>query len=283
MKFISESAKWYEGGVASLKKIIWIVVIVILVLLGYYENHHLVVTQYSYHSESEQISGTYRIVQISDLHNASFGKDNRKLLEKIRELEPDAIVLTGDLVDSNHTNVARALAFAESAATICPVYYVTGNHEYWLEKQERENLFDGLQNAGVILLKNETAHINDGGVAFSIVGLDDHSLSDKTLQQLMQELPQGEVSVVLAHEPQYLQKFADTGANLVLSGHAHGGQVRLPWVGGLVAPDQGFLPKYTAGEHRENNTTMIVSRGLGNSVIPLRILNDPEIVCVDID
>ena len=149
---------------------------------------------------------------------------------------------------------------------------------------------DGLIGAGVVILDDQVVEISRGDAKFRLVGLDDKSLADGTLRTLLnnaqnvahEDSEKKEFTVVLAHEPQYLARYAGTGVDLVLSGHAHGGQFRLSFVGGIVAPDQGFLPEYTAGEYYMNGTEMIVSRGLGNSVIPVRLFNYPEIVCVDL-
>ena len=274
-----------------IKSAIVLLIVIALLLFCSYQNSHLETPYYSY--KEEQLGAAfdrYRIVQISDLHNAKFGKNNQKLVDRIRECEPDIIVLTGDLVDSNHTNVDRAVQFVDEIVKICPVYYVTGNHEYWLEKSEYDELMDGLTGAGVVILDDQVVEISRGDAKFRLVGLDDKSLADGTLGTLLnnaqnvahEDSEKKEFTVVLAHEPQYLARYAGTGVDLVLSGHAHGGQFRLPFVGGIVAPDQGFLPEYTAGEYYMNGTEMIVSRGLGNSVIPVRLFNYPEIVCVEL-
>ena len=285
-----------------IKSAIVLLIVIALLLFCSYQNRHLETTYYTYKAEQlgADLEG-YRIVQISDLHNVKFGTNNQKLVDRIRECEPDMIVLTGDLVDSNHTNVDRAVQFVDEIVKICPVYYVTGNHEYWLEKSEYDELMDGLVSAGVVILDNQVVEISRGDAKFRLVGLDDRSLADGTLEALLsdesirnnqaeqkeetadnEDSGEKELTVVLAHEPQYLARYAGTGVDLVLSGHAHGGQFRLPFVGGIVAPDQGFLPEYTAGEYYMNGTEMIVSRGLGNSVIPVRLFNYPEIVCVDL-
>lgn len=285
-----------------IKSALVLLIVIALLLFCSYQNRHLETTYYTYKAEQlgADLEG-YRIVQISDLHNVKFGKNNQKLVYRIRECEPDMIVLTGDLVDSNHTNVDRAVQFVDEIVKICPVYYVTGNHEYWLEKSEYDELMDGLVSAGVVILDNQVVEISRGDAKFRLVGLDDRSLADGTLEALLsdesirnnqaeqkeetadnEDSGEKELTVVLAHEPQYLARYAGTGVDLVLSGHAHGGQFRLPFVGGIVAPDQGFLPEYTAGEYYMNGTEMIVSRGLGNSVIPVRLFNYPEIVCVDL-
>ena len=264
------------------KILILMLIIIILIPFCLYQNKHLVITTYTYESEKlgAELDG-YRIVQISDLHNATFGKGNKKLLKTIRSCSPDIIVITGDLVDSNHTNVERAVAFVKEAVKIAPVYYVTGNHEYWLDPSENEQMMQGILAAGACDLDDEAVRIEKGDSSFLLVGLDDQHLSDETLKNLLQE-QKNELSIVLAHEPQYLQNYANAGADLVLTGHAHGGQIRLPFVGGIVAPDQGFLPEYTSGKYNSTDTEMIVSRGLGNSIIPVRLFNYPEVVCVEL-
>lgn len=271
-------------------------IVIVIILFCNFQNKHLETTHYTYAAEllGADLEG-YRIVQISDLHNAKFGKNNQKLVDRIRGCEPDMIVLTGDLVDSNHTNVDRAVQFVDEIVKICPVYYVTGNHEYWLEASEYDELMSGLTGAGAVILDDQVVEISRGDAKIRLVGLDDRSLSDGTLGTLLNDQAgqkeetadnensgEKELTVVLAHEPQYLARYASTGVDLVLSGHAHGGQFRLPFVGGIVSPDQGFLPEYTAGEYYMNGTEMIVSRGLGNSVIPVRLFNYPEIVCVEL-
>ena len=265
------------------KKFIILIFILGIVLFFRYENHHLVVSCYSYQNDkiTAEMDG-YRIVQISDLHNAKFGQNNEKLIRKIAGLEPDMIVVTGDLVDSNHTDFDVAIHFMESATQICPVYYVTGNHEYWLDEKDRTKLYTEMEKAGVFLLQNEAVTISVSETFFSLIGLDDRSLSDGTLSSLVQDCDSDCLRVVLAHEPQYIEKYSQAGVDLVLCGHAHGGQFILPFLGAVVAPDQGLFPKYTEGEYRMGNTTMYVSRGLGNSVIPIRLFNDPEIVCVEL-
>ena len=274
-----------------IKLAITLSIVIVIILFCNFQNKHLETTHYTYAAEQlgADLEG-YRIVQISDLHNAKFGKNNQKLVGRIRECEPDMIVLTGDLVDSNHTNVDRAVQFVDEIVKICPVYYVTGNHEYWLEKSEYDELMDGLIGAGVVILDDQVVEISMGDAKFRLVGLDDKSLADGTLGTLLnnaqnvayEDSEKKEFTVVLAHEPQYLARYASSGVDLVLSGHAHGGQFRLPFVGGIVAPDQGFFPEYTAGEYYMDGTEMIVSRGLGNSVIPVRLFNFPEIVCVEL-
>lgn len=146
-----------------IKSALVLLIVIALLLFCSYQNRHLETTYYTYKAEQlgADLEG-YRIVQISDLHNVKFGKNNQKLVDRIRECEPDMIVLTGDLVDSNHTNVDRAVQFVDEIVKICPVYYVTGNHEYWLEKSEYDELMDGLVSAGVVILDNQVVEISRG-------------------------------------------------------------------------------------------------------------------------
>lgn len=270
-------------GKFRIKKKIFITIIIsiLLFIFFYYQNKHIVTSNYIYESAKigTDLDG-YRIACISDLHNASFGKNNKKLLEKIKESEPDIIVITGDFVDSNHTNIERALEFAAHVVDIAPVYYVTGNHEYWLDKTDYEELINGLSDIGIIILKDSIVRIDKGNSSFMLAGLDDNSLNNGVLNGLVNDC--NDLVVVLAHEPQYITNYASSNVDLVLSGHTHGGQFNIPFAGGVYAPDQGFFPQYVSGKHIMDNTELIISRGLGNSVIPIRLFNYPEIVVVEL-
>lgn len=227
----------------------------------------------------------FKIAHVSDLHNAVFGRKNEKLLSLIRAAEPDIIAITGDLIDSRHTDIDSALAFVEAAAEIAPVYYVTGNHESRLD-------FDAIEPrliaAGARVLRNEAEDIGRGGERIRLAGIDDPSFirtGGTAEERAAAELEQlgdggGTFTVLLAHRPELVEVYAEYGAGLVLSGHAHGGQVRLPLLGGLYAPGQGLLPEYDSGLYSLGETQMVVSRGLGNSVAPLRVNNRPELVIV---
>ena len=227
----------------------------------------------------------FKIAHVSDLHNAVFGRKNERLLSLIRAAEPDIIAITGDLIDSRHTDIDSALAFVEAAAEIAPVYYVTGNHESRLDFDEIE---PRLIAAGARVLRNEAEDIGRGGERIRLAGIDDPSFirtGGTAEERAAAELEQlgdggGTFTVLLAHRPELVEVYAEYGAGLVLSGHAHGGQVRLPLLGGLYAPGQGLLPEYDSGLCSLGETQMVVSRGLGNSVAPLRVNNRTELVIV---
>jgi len=285
----------------SKKKMI-VITICIFVCIGFsfWQNNSLQTSYYTYSCKDIPSSfDGYCIVQISDLHNKNFGKQPNRLIEEIQVLTPDMIVITGDIIDSNHTNIETAIAFLEEAVKIAPCYYITGNHELWLEEAVRSDLMEKISNTGTVILNDEAIDItiktdtnttsgdsNDNKTSvpesFTLVGLDDGSLLSDTLHTLTKDNDKSQFILLLAHEPQNMMLYSKENVDLILSGHAHGGQVRLPFVGGLVAPDQGFLPDYTEGLHEENGVSMIISRGIGNSVVPVRVFNRPEIICIDL-
>lgn len=247
----------------------------------YDQNHRLRASHYVF--RSPKIRGAlegYRIVQVSDLHNRTFGKGNCHLLALIQAQLPDLIVITGDLMDSYLTNLPKAVEFAACVSKIAPTFFVTGNHEHRLEKTRLEGFLSDLEAAGVTVLRNRALEMGMGADHFRLIGVDCQQGKTETLQALMQDRPEDELNILLSHKPHYAAHYERAGVDLVLTGHAHGGQWRLPVVGGLYAPGQGVLPKYTAGMYRLDHTVMIVSRGLGNSSFPIRINNYPELVTV---
>lgn len=223
----------------------------------------------------------YTIAQVSDLHNAEFGEGNERLLEKLREAEPDIIVFTGDIVDSHKTNVQVAVQFAQQAQAIAPTYYITGNHEAGLGKA-RIVLENQLSTGGTVILRHQALTLERGSDQLNLIGIDDPTILRSSNQNLTELVQEDTYNLLLAHRPENFKEYAAAGADLTLTGHAHGGQIRLPFLGGLIAPNQGFFPEYDAGLFTEGESHMIVSRGLGNSLFPLRINNRPELVVVQL-
>ncbi len=232
----------------------------------------------------------YRIAHVSDLHNTEIGKDNRKLISMLKEAQPDIIAITGDLIDSRKTKIDIAIKFAEEAVKIAPCYYITGNHE--ARVADYEYLKHVLEEIGVNVLEDEQVPLKKGDAEISLIGVDDqlfaedyllegsHGIMENKLEKLVNE--KGSYTILLSHRPELFDVYADYKVDLVLSGHTHGGQVILPFIGGLVAPKQGWFPEYDAGLFTENSTNMIVSRGIGNSIIPLRFNNRPEVILVEL-
>lgn len=233
----------------------------------------------------------FRIAQVSDLHNAEFGRENAELIRRLEETEPDIIVITGDLVDAVHTDADSALAFVGRAARIAPVYCVTGNHEAALPQYDA--LKRGMEEAGAVVLEDEKIYLEREGGRIALIGLMDPDFTvrggwlDETPAMVgakLDELLEGETvyTILLSHRPELFETYAACGVDLVLSGHAHGGQFRLPFIGGLIAPNQGFFPRHDAGLYTMGDTDMVVSRGLGNSIIPIRLNNRPELVTIEL-
>lgn len=265
------------------------VVLIVLVLWMIWGNTTVQTTVYQIHDARlpEGFEG-YRIAQISDLHNAEFGTDNKKVLSILQKEQPDIIVMTGDLVDSNHTNVDIAVDFARRAVEIAPCYYVTGNHEAWLGEPYAA-LEQGLKACGVTVLRNQTETLQRGEDTVQLIGIDDpdfaesgSGLFDLEAGIITKEIEMADAGtgyrILLSHRPEVFSTYVDSGICLAFCGHAHGGQFRLPFVGGLVAPNQGLFPEYDSGVYTKDGTTMIVSRGIGNSIIPVRFNNRPEVV-----
>lgn len=274
------------------KKIISILFVLCTFLVGWiaWGNTALMISELTIKNDRipSAFSG-FRIAQISDLHNAEFGEDNEKLLSMLEICEPDIILITGDLVDSRRTDIEIGIAFAEKAAMIAPTYYVTGNHEARIDKYEE--LIKGLQQVGVHVMQNECVLLERFGETIAIVGIEDPSFttdylfgdSETVTKDIFSEvMEENSYTVLLAHRPELFSTYVECKAHLVFSGHAHGGQFRLPFVGGVVAPNQGLFPKYDAGIYSEQSTDMVVSRGIGNSILPFRVNNRPEIVLVEL-
>lgn len=279
---MKKSKKWY-----------WIIflIFVLLVIWVVWSNTALELNEYEIKSEKipENFDG-FRIVQISDLHNAEMGEGNSKLLDMIRMAEPDVIVITGDIIDSYHTDVKVSLRFVEKAVRIAPCYYVTGNHEARLSKEAYLDFEEKMESYGVQVLHDEAVLLERDGEYIALAGIDDPSFASNhngirysNLSNHIKELFEGEhFQILLSHRPELFQTYVEADVDLVLSGHAHGGQFRLPFIGGLVAPNQGLFPEYDAGFFVEDNTGMIVSRGIGNSIFPVRFNNRPEVIVVEL-
>ncbi|ETT75544.1 MULTISPECIES: metallophosphoesterase [Bacillus] len=280
-----------------MKKKINRIVMSICILVGftiflYLQNNLISITEIKITSSKIPSSFKgYKILQISDLHNKKFGDNQDVLIQKMKSIDPDIIAITGDLIDSKSYDAEVSMQLIREMVKKYPVYFVTGNHEQWSGKYN--SLEKELKKYGVNVLRNEHVGIRKGEQEINLLGIDDLEFSTGNRDEgniIIDEIKKAKIemqpdryNVLLSHRPEFIKEYTNERLDLVLSGHAHGGQVRLPFIGGLVAPNQGVLPKYTAGLYVEQNTSMVVSRGLGNSIIPQRILNRPEIVVVQLN
>lgn len=265
-----------------------ICILFILPVFFYWQNNDIVVTKHEFTNSAipDSFQG-YQILQISDLHNKEFGKNQKRLIKHTAKIDPDIIVITGDLIDCNRTNIEIAMDYINQAIHIAPIYYVPGNHEKW--SGVYPELTEHLQNAGVVILDNDATTLYNNGDEINLLGLmdPDFMASDTNTSTTVREVLDNLITmrpsnftILLSHRPELVSIYAEKQIDLVFSGHAHGGQFRIPFVGGVVAPNQGFFPEYTSGVVVKADTSMVVSRGLGNSIVPVRIFNRPELVVV---
>lgn len=274
-----------------MKKFIVCACAVAIVGAGYlwWGNNSLTVSSYVCKNKKipESFEG-YRIVQLSDVHNKDF---KGRLSERVRELSPDMIVITGDLIDSRRTDISVAEKLITEIMPIAPVYYITGNHESRIESYSELRAM--LEKNGVEVLDGRTVEIEKNGNSITLTGIGDAyffgsgMLSEREIlfADKLRELAENRgdnFGILLSHRPELIDIYADCGFDIAFTGHAHGGQIRLPFVGGVLTPNQGFFPEYDAGEFRKNGLMMIVSRGLGNSLFPFRIGNRPDIVLCEL-
>ena len=271
-----------------IKKIVQAVfVLFVLVVLIDNVTIHTTLTRVTIKDLPKSFDG-YRIVQVSDLHNNVYGMGQSYLLAKIREARPDAIVVTGDLIDRNTRNMDNAMLFINGAVDIAPVFYVTGNHEASVGKQYKE-LVLRMNEAGVTFLDNDAVTVISEEDVITLAGVRDPAFDwskpdakivDDEIKKALAEVSDTQVTVLLSHRPELIKTYSENGIDLVLTGHAHGGQIRLPFIGPIYSPSQGLFPKYTSGLYEEGGTKMYVSRGIGNGIAPLRFNDGPELAVI---
>lgn len=274
------------------------ILITIILILGIlcpihftYENTKLQITNYTITNESiPEYFNNFKIAQISDFHNTKNKTLTKDLVDEIKKQNPNIIVLTGDLIDANKIDIDTSINFIKEIKDISPIYFTTGNHEASISKYN--TLKEKLEENNVIILESDCIQIKINESEINLIGIDDpRFINDSFIED--KEIIKNEISntkynkdnftILLSHRPEVFATYVENNIDLVLTGHAHGGQIRIPFIGGLVAPNQGLFPKYTSGIFEEENTEMIVSRGIGNSILPFRINNRPELVIVTLN
>lgn len=223
-----------------------------------------------------------RVAVLGDLHSTHFGEDNQRLLEAVQKADPDYIFLVGDLLDATREVPADyAARTADSLTAIAPTYYVTGNHEWGIG--DVPELKETLNAHGVTVLSNQFVPLERNGDAIVLAGVDDPNgyADQKTPEEVAAEVYAAcgdPFWVLLAHRNDlFAPQYSLLGADLVISGHGHGGIIRLPFTDGLLSTDRTFFPSYTAGLYEENGSCLFVTRGLGNSGPTFRLFNRPEV------
>ncbi len=288
-----------------------LVIILLIVLWTIIEQKRLIVTKYIVASKKLPIEfDNTNFVVLSDLHNYKFGNHNERLVKKIESLSPDYIIIAGDMINKqNSCYPSNAFSLIEKLARKYTIYYAYGNHEQRLDKQLskrhtkdkdsnvlkqiaiRETWFEfrrKLLDLGVIFLDNKSTKIHRKNEKVSITGLsigrefftrqNNPAMEEGYLADLVGEVRNEDYQILIAHNPVYFKEYAKWGADLTISGHLHGGLIRLPGVGGLISPQVKFFPKYNAGNFTEKGQQLVVSRGLGSHSMMPRVFNAPEIV-----
>lgn len=260
----------------------------LLVLFVYWDNTALRTDSLTYTSTAlpAEFDGL-RIVQLSDLHNREFGKNNQRLYAAVKQAVPDLIFLTGDLVDEYaEAPIPYAKAVGKALSAIAPTYYVTGNHEWAHGNAAVEELKTALRESGVTVLSNQFVPLERNGQTIFIAGIDDpNGYADQTTpEELAAKLYSQQEDpfwLLLAHRnDRFEEQYSLLGADLVLSGHGHGGIIRLPFTDGLLSTNRTLFPSYTAGLYDKNGSALFVTRGLGNSGPSFRLWNRPEVAVV---
>lgn len=263
---------------------------------SFYELRHLKAAGYKLNSDKLEKGKKHKIVFLSDLHGMSYGKNNRKLLSLIKKQDPDMILIGGDMVTASlNASDEVSLPFLRELPRIAPTYYAMGNHEEYMRRAGRKfggrykTLKKTLKRAGIVMLDNSHADI---GGNISIYGLSlplskyrklrKHSLTETEIEELIGVPDKGRYNILLAHSPEFSESYEEWKPDLVLSGHYHGGVVRLPKIGGVISPNFRLFPRYSVGRFKKNDTDIIVSAGCGSHKINIRLFNRPEVVVIEL-
>mgnify|MGYP000975935533 CR=1 FL=1 len=277
---------------------IFLLILVFLVIEFIASNTFLSVTKISVKDEKipESFNG-YKIVQLSDLHSKSFGKNSSMLIRAVKAQNPDIIVLTGDMVNSTDTQFDIFYDCAKELVKICDTYFIVGNHEQMLAVNLRSDITQHLKQIGVKTLDNKKVILDKNGEKINLYGLwfnlryyrnlsgdsKDYALTDDIIRRLLGSTNNKEYNILLTHNPVYFDVYSDWGADLTLSGHIHGGMIRVPFVGGVLSPEYEFFPYYDAGIYENGEDMMFISRGLGNGLFGMRMFNHPEIAVLTLE
>ncbi|MBO5291038.1 MAG: metallophosphoesterase [Clostridia bacterium] len=267
---------------------------VVFTIVTVWGNVTLSVDTFLFETDKVNVESGYKIAHVSDYHNTDNIFLNDAVFSSLEVEKPDAIVLTGDLIDSRKTDIEIAINFVSRLVEIAPVYYVTGNHECNVSIKSQsafDNMILDLKALGAVVLRNESLEITlPNNEKLNLFGINDpyfHCEYESEVGEATDSLcasfkvDKSKFNVLLAHHPEQLEIYSEYNFDLVFSGHAHGGQIRI-FNQALIAPDQGLFPEFTDGEYKSGDTTLIVSRGIGNSVIPLRLFCRPHLIYLEI-
>ena len=259
--------------------------------LVYLDNTLIKVSKYKIKSNKiPKKFNKFKIIHLSDLHSCNFGKNNSKLIEKVNNEHPDIIVMTGDMVNKYDTNFEKFLNLAEVLSKKYKIYYILGNHEVRLRKEDLDFILEKLKEFGIRILTDEKVtivrkkeHINIYGINIPLSYykvINKPTNVDEVISKKLSQCNGDEYNILLAHNPLYFEDYSKQNVDLILSGHVHGGMIRMPFVGAVLSPERKFFPKYSSGVYEINNKKLLVSRGLGHSRNGIRVFNKREIVSI---
>lgn len=270
-------------------KIILVIVIILIIFLltvGIMDSNRFVVREYTV--KSDKLKKNHDFLFLSDQHLKEYGKGNCKLIKTLDTLNYEGIFIAGDMITSNKSNYDTALKLLKKLSEKSPVFYSYGNHETKAKKYKAsfKEYEKELLNAGVRIYDNEKIAFEDFDIYALTIGLKYYARFKKIclpagyMESCIGKCDKERFSVLLAHNPDYFESYAEWGANLTLSGHIHGGIIRLPFIGGLLSPKVTFFPKYDGGEFDRNSNKMLVNRGLGSHFVFLRLFNPAEVLII---
>ena len=271
------------------------IAVIVCLLISAWDCNRFVTMEYEV--VSDKVMKPCKFVLLSDLHNKSYGRDHEKLIKEIDGISPDAVLTAGDMLTaSGSSSYQKALSLMRQLASRYKVYYGMGNHEYWLKlyPEQYGEIYDdyvaGLAEAGIRPLVNENTYLPEYNIAICGVQIDKcyyrkfrkYPMEREYLSKILGEPMESACQILIAHTPQYFEKYAAWGADMVVSGHVHGGIMRLPVLGGVLSPNMTIFPKYDGGKFTQGRSTMILSRGLGTHTIPIRVFNPGELVVINV-
>ena len=255
------------------------------------------VTKYAISNEKipEEFNG-FKIVQLSDFHSQGYRDTTEKLISKVKDINPDIIVMTGDMVSWDMEDIEEVKILIKSLAEVYPIYYIDGNHEHLAEilrPGKYVAFIEFMKELGVTTIKNDYIEIYKGDKSINLYGINlpldgatglyvnKFQLEKNYVEKTLPEVDNDKFNILLAHTPTFIKQYSQWGADLVLCGHMHGGIVRIPFTNiGLLSPERTIFPKYAAGKFKVNGSIMIVNRGIGGSSFDLRLFNNPEITVI---
>ena len=242
-----------------------------------------------YQVRSDKVSDNIRIVELADLHNTEYGKENSKLVSKIKSLEPDLIVYAGDMMNYKDDDYSVLFTLSDKLSEIAPIYACYGNNELDQYLFEDKTFTEQLESHHVDLLSNEAIDVKVGNTTLQLIAISDdlkqYDIETNNGKKFVESLePTNNCRICLTHYPElFKEKLLGKGIDVALTGHAHGGLIRIPYFGGLYSTGEGFFPEFTSGvKSIEGDAQVVISRGLGNSGFIPRINNQPELVVVDL-